>query len=214
MCRRLLFISMVVMAVSSVTLAQAFVPGCSQHSCFIGAGATGVAQGGGLGSSYDNNFTSGYQLDMGSCGPCGTQTSQSNAGFIDQGTAAGGCGGYRSAGQVMIGGGTQCQTTGYVPSNSCVPCYPCSTQCQTVGGMGTQGVVNTCGSGAASASQAGAASESQNVTTPITSGSQYQYLAGTQGGMAYGRPTSFSTAGGTISGGGAQCQSFGGIPVN
>jgi hypothetical protein len=75
-------------------------------------------------------------------------------------------------------------------------------------------VLNTCGNGAASASQAGAGSESQNVTTPITSGSQYQYVAGTQGGMAYGRPTSYSTAGGTIAGGGAQCQSFGGIPVN
>ena len=215
MCRKLLFISLVLVAASTVTLAQ-YIPGCSQQSCFIGAGATIAAHGGSAGGNYDNNFTTGNQLDIApGCGPCGgTRMSESNAGFIDQASAAGGCGGCRAAGTAMIGGGAQYQSSGYVPSQNGVTCFPYSTQGQIIGGVGTQGVLNTCGTGAASATQAGAASESQNLTTPATSGSQYQYLAGSQSGMAYGNPTSFSTAGGTIAGGGAQCQSFGGIPVN
>jgi len=211
MCKRLLFISIVLVAVSSVTFAQ-YLPGCQQYSGIVGAGCTYSAQGGDLGFSNDGGFQTGQDIQMSQCGPCGgTWMSTTNNGFIDQGTAAGGCGGSRSAGQTMMGGGIQAQQTGYVPSTNGVTCFPVSTQTQVIGGMGAQGMFTTCGNGAALASQAGAASESQNITTPSTSGNQYQFIAGSQGGMAYGVPTSFSSAGGAIAGGGAQSQTFGGI---
>jgi len=212
MCRKLMFISMVVVAVSSVTLAQGFLPTCQQQSSFGGAGMTYAGRGGDLGFSADTNFSTGQQSDMSTCGPCGgTKMSQSNSGFIDQGTAAWGCGGSSAAVQGMIGGGAQKQTSGYVPSTNGITCFPISTQQQVIGGSASQGMFNTCGNGAATASQAGGASELQNITTPATSGSQYQYISGAQGGMAYGVPTSYSSAGGVIGGGGVQCQTFGGI---
>jgi hypothetical protein len=211
MCRKLLFISIVIVAVSSVTLAQ-YIPGCMQSSSICGAGATFSGHSGELGFSNDTSFQTGQDIQMDQCGPCGgTWMSTTNNGFIDQGTAAFGCGGCREACQGMIGGGAQTQQTGYVPSTNGVTCYPYSYQSQVIGGLGGQAVFNTCGNGAAIASQAGGASESQNITTPATSGSQYQFISGTQGGMAYGVPTSFSSAGGAIAGGGTQSQTFGGI---
>jgi len=213
MCRRLLFISIVIVAVSSVTLAQ-YIPACQQQSGIVGAGCTYSAQSGSLGFSSDTNFQTGQDTEFSKCGPCNnTWMSTTNNGFIDQGTAAGGCGGCRGAVQGMIGGGCQSQETSYVPSQKGPTCYPVSEQHQVIGGLAGQAMFNTCGFGAASATQDGAASESQNITTPSTSGSQYQLISGSQGGMAYGTPTSFSSAGGVIGGGGIQCQTFGGISV-
>ncbi len=211
MCRRLLFISIVIVAASSVTLAQ-YTPGCMQYSSICGGGVTFAGHSGELGFSNDGGFQTGQDIQMAKCGPCGgTWMSTTNNGFIDQGVAVGGCGGCRDAGQLMAGGGAQTQQTGYVGSQNGVTCYPYSYQSQVIGGAAAQGMLNTCGNGFALGSQAGGVSESQSITTPSTSGSQYQYLTGSQGGMAYGVPTSFSTAGGAIAGGGAQSQTFGGI---
>jgi hypothetical protein len=80
-----------------------------------------------------------------------------------------------------------------------------------IGGGGFNAVYNTCGTGGAAAGQAGAASEFQGINTPSSGGTQYQHLSGSQAGIAYGAPTSFSAAGGTIGGGGVQCQTFGGL---
>jgi hypothetical protein len=213
MCRRLLLISTVVVA-AFVTVAQGYTLGGQQSSGIFGIGGTYSAQGAGLGFSNDNSFQTDQNSEFSKVGCCNnTWMGESNSGFIDQGTAAFGCGGCRAAGQLMTGGGSQGQQTGYVPSTNGVTCYPFSTQGQVLGGSGTQSMFNTCGNGAALASQAGAVSESQNITTPSTSGSEYQYLAGSQSGVAYGVPTSFSSASGAIGGGGAQCQSFGGISV-
>jgi hypothetical protein len=211
MCRKVLFIGTIIVAASTVTFAQ-YMPGCAQYSGIVGFGATHAGQGGSLGLCVDNNFQTGMDSQASNCGPCGgTYMTTNNSGFIDQGTAAGGCGGVRGACQTMMGGGIQGQQTGYVPSPNGITCFPISTQSQMVGGMASQSMFNTCGTGSAQATQDGAISESQGVTTPSTSGNQYQLIAGSQGGMAYGVPTSFSSAGGTIGGGATQCQTFGGI---
>lgn len=210
MCRKLWFISAVIVAATSVTFAQ-YMPGM-QCSGIIGFGGTYSAQAGSVGLSTDTNFDTTMDSQV-SNGCNGTQMSTTNSGFIDQGTAAGGVGGYRSAGQMMGGSGFQIQTTGTVPAKNGVTCFPINTQSQMLGGTAGQSVLNTCGTGFAVAVQDGAISEAQGANTPSTSGNQYQTMVGSQGAVAYGVPTSFSTASGTIGGGAAQCQTFGGISI-
>lgn len=211
MCRRLLFLSMVVAAVSSVALAQPPWPMVEQQNCFIGGGSTSASRYGGLSVAGDGNFQTCGQGDMLAFAPCNTRMHQSSSGYLDQGTAAGGCGGSSAAAQCAIGGGAQSQASGYVPSQRGPTCFPYSEQEQVIGGGSDQTMYHTCGYGGALASQTGGATESQNILTPSTYGSQYQHLAGTQGGMVAGVPTTYSSASGLTAGGGAQCQTFGGI---
>jgi len=214
MCRRLLFLSMVVAAVSSVALAQPPWPMVEQRNCFIGGGGTEASRCGGLSVAGDSNFdTYGRSASL-SYAPCNTRMNQSSSAYLDQGTAAGGCGGSSAASQCAIGGGAQRQESGYVPSQRGPTCFPYSGQQQVVAGGGAQTMYHTCGYGGALASQTGGATESQNILTPSTYGSQYQHLAGTQGGMVAGVPTTYSSASGLTAGGGAQCQTFGGISFN
>jgi hypothetical protein len=178
MCRKTMFISMVILAAVSVSLAQNQ-QGCAQFSSFGGGGITFAAYAGGLSSDVDGSFSTGGSSDSLVCGPCsGTQMYQSNNYFTDQGSAAGGCGGLSMAS----------------------------------GSTGTDSVLTTCGHNGASVGQAGAASEFQSIQTPSCGGSEYQYISGSQSGMAVGSPTSFASAGSMVAGGGTQSQSFGGLP--
>jgi hypothetical protein len=210
MCRRLLFISMVVVAVSSVALAQPSWPMVGQQTHFVGGGGTYAARSGGLGVAGDGNFETCGQSASLSYAPCNTRMNQSNSAYLDQATAAAGCGGSSAAGQCAIGGGVQRQASGYVPSSNGPTCYPYSSQQQVIGGGSTQNMYATCGNNGASGIQTGGATESQNINTPSTSGGQYQHLSGTQGGMVAGVPTSYASASGLTGGGGTQCQTFGG----
>lgn len=211
MCRRLLFVSMVIVAVSSIALAQSSWPMVGQQTGFVGGGSTHAARSGGLGVAGDGNFQTSGQGNSLSYAPCNTKMNQSNSAYLDQATASAGCGGSSAACQSAIGSGAQCQASGYVPSCNSPTCYPYSSQHQTIGGVGTQGMYATCGNNAASGIQTGGATESQGITTPSTSGGQFQHLAGTQGGMVAGVPTSYASANGITGGGGTQCQTFGGV---
>ena len=216
MCRRILFISMVAVAVSSIALAQPSWPTTGQQTYFVGGGGTHAAQYGGLDTATDESFQTSGQVALSSscCSPCSTKMNQSNSAYLDQATAAGGCGGSSAACQSAIGSGFQSQVSGNVPSLCGPTCYPYSSQQQVIGGGGTQGMYATCGNNGASASQTGSATESQGIVTPSTGGSQYQYLAGSQGGMVAYAPTSYASANGITGGGGSQCQTFGGITFN
>jgi hypothetical protein len=212
MCRKTLFISMVVLAAASVSLAEN--QGlCEQYSCFCGGGITYAARCGCLGFDADTNFSTGQDSDTLVCGPCnGTHLYESSDYFIDQGAATGGCGGIGLAGDGVLGGGIQGQCSGYIPSRCGPTCYPYGVQGQAVGAISGEGVLVTCGNNGATAGQAGAASQYQNIQTPANGGSEYQHIAGHQSGMAVGSPTSLAAAGGITVGGGIQCQSFGGLP--
>jgi hypothetical protein len=211
MCRKTLFISMVVLAAASVSLA---VPvGCMQFSCFGGGGIVCAGHAGCLSSDTDTNFCTGQDSDYDVCGPCnGTKLYQQNNYFIDQGAATGGCGGLSGSAGGIIGGGMQMQCSGYVPARCGPTCYPYGEQFQTVEATGAQGEFTTCGTNGASVGQAGAAGQYQSIQTPSCGGSEYQYISGAQSGMAVSSPTGLAAGGSIVGGGGTQCQSFGGLP--
>jgi hypothetical protein len=212
MCsRRLLFISMIVAAVAFVTAAQASWPLVQQRDCFIGSGSTDASRSGPLSSAGDGNFEQRNEYSQKCYVPCGTRMNQSSSGYLDQSSSVGGCGGSASAENCAIGGGVQKQKSGYVVGQSTPRCFPYTEQSQAAGGIGVNSVTTACGNNGAAATQTGGISQAQTTRTPITSGAQHQYLSGTQGGMAVGVPTSYTSATGITGGGGIQCQNFGGI---
>jgi len=206
---------MVVVAVAFVTVAQATQPSqppqVKQHTGFIGGGVTHASREGNVGTDVDSNFGL-RQNDQSWASPtCNTHVGQSNSGYLDQGTSAGGHVGSSGAGQFAVGTGLQKQEYGTQTSQNPPTIAPYGKQKQVIGGIGGQTMSQTGGTGGAAATQTGGLSELQNIQTTGTGGTQHQALVGTQGGMVAGTPNSYSSAGGVTGGGGIQWQRFGGI---
>ena len=216
MGKRVLFISIVILAVSSASF------GLRQTSYFIGGDAGAVGRSGDLSRSADTTPSTCVDQQSKACygGLCGTSAIQRSGSSLGQGAVAWGCGGSSGAVYGTIGGGIQYQTSRSQPApnktaSDQMPqnpsCSPVTKQKQAMGAIGGQCMAQTCGVGGAAVYQGGSISQAQNLNNPSSGGSQYQHMSGMQSGAVQGNPTSYSSAGSLSAGGGIQCQQFGGL---